>query len=160
MENSAGLSNYLAGANQCVEPFRDSAIKDVTVVTAGPVPPNPAELLAGPNLLKLLATASERFDLVIIDGPPVMGLADAPILSSIASGTLLIVQAGGARRAVVRASVKRLRMARSRITGVVLTKFEAQKTGYGYGYGYDYNYGGSRLEGGEKPLAPTQLPST
>ena len=72
-----------------------------------------------------------------------------------------MVHAGGTRRALVRASVKRLRMARGRITGVVLTKFDAKKTGYGYGYGYgyDYDYGRSRLDGGEKPLTPAQLPN-
>ena len=109
----------------------------MSLITGGPPPPNPAELLAGPEFLALLSQMTECFDVVLIDGPPVMGLADAPILSSIAAGTLLVVRADQTRRGLVRAAVKRLRFARGRIVGTVLNGFNADKGGYGYRYLYD-----------------------
>ncbi|MDB5569212.1 MAG: capsular biosynthesis protein [Hyphomicrobiales bacterium] len=157
-DNSAGLSNYLAGSADASGLVKSSSIKGVTLMTTGPLPPNPAELLAGPRFLSLLATASETFDVVIIDGPPVMGLADAPIIASVTGGTLLVVQAAGTRRAVVRDAVKRLDFARARLLGTLLSKFDPAKAGHSYGYGYGYGYGysyGSKdyytYGGGQKP---------
>ncbi len=69
-----------------------------------------------------------------------MGLADAPILSSIAAGTLLVIQSNATRRGLVRAAVKRLRFARARLVGTVLSKFNADRSGYTYSYSYSYNY--------------------
>ncbi len=79
----------------------------------GPLPPNPAELLMGPKMLSLLTVAAEKFDLLIMDGPPVMGLADAPILSNMAQGTLLVVHAGKTRIAVVKNALSNVSMPRA-----------------------------------------------
>ena len=143
VSNTAGLSNFLAGATQASDLVKKCSVEGVTLMTSGPLPPNPAELLAGPRFANLLSLAAENFDLVIIDGPPIMGLADAPIISRVALGTLLVVEAGGPRRAVVRDALKRLDFARARMVGVLLNKFDAAKTGYGYAYNYQYDYGGS-----------------
>ena len=93
-------------------------------MACGPLPPNPAELLAGPKMSSLLAVASERFDIVIVDGPPVMGIADAPLLASIAHGTLLVVEAGQTRRGVTRAALKRLHFARAQMVGALLQQVQ------------------------------------
>lgn len=140
-ENSAGLANYLAGAVMPGSIFQESGIDGLYVMTSGPLPPNPAELLAGPKMLSLLSAASEKFDTVIVDSPPVMGIADAPLLASIASGTLLVMAAGDTRRGVVKAALKRLHFARARIVGAVMNKFDFQAASYGYGYGSGYGYG-------------------
>ena len=78
---------------------------------------------------------------MVIDGPPVLGLADAPILANAASGTLLVVEAGQTRIQAAQVAVKRLLVARARIIGVVLSKYSAGHQGEGYGYSY-YAYGG------------------
>lgn len=150
LDNSMGLSNCLSGAakpGQCIHRVDQAGI---SIMLSGPLPPNPAELLAGPRMVSLLTQAQERFDQIIIDAPPVLGLADAPILGNIAKGTLLVVESGRTRVGAVQASVKRLMAARTRLLGAVLTKFDAKSAGYGYGYGgYGYNsyqyysYGGS-----------------
>ncbi|NBU27883.1 MAG: capsular biosynthesis protein, partial [Caulobacteraceae bacterium] len=80
------------------------------------------------------------FDIVIVDGPPIIGLADAPILAARASATMIVVESGVARRSVVRMAIRRLLQAQANILGAVLTKFDAQTAGYGYGYGYGYAY--------------------
>lgn len=163
VENAAGLSNFLSGASDASQLVKKCQIDGVTFMGTGPLPPNPAELLARPRFASLLATASETFDVIIIDGPPVMGLADAPIIASKVSGTLLIVETGRTRRAIVRDALKRLDFARARMVGVLLNKFDPSKAGYsyGYGYGYGYAYGGTNYfsYGGQKKPAP-ELPKT
>ena len=97
-EAESGLTNYLIGAASAPDILQATDVSNLTFMAAGPVPPNPAELLAGQNMARLLSTASENFDLVIIDAPPVLGLADAPLLASMAAGTLLVLGAGETRR--------------------------------------------------------------
>ncbi|WP_407166032.1 GumC family protein [Bradyrhizobium sp. ORS 111] len=135
-EASAGLSNCLAGSTKPPEVFRATNFQNLTLLPSGPLPPNPAELLAGPKMLSLLTIASEKFDLVIVDGPPVAGLADAPILGSVAAGTLLLIEAGRTRRKAAKAAVKRLKFAQAQMVGAVLNKLNSDKAAYFYGYGY------------------------
>lgn len=146
--NSVGFSNFLTGEDldAVVQSISEPAM---TVVTCGPLPPNPAELLAGPRFPQLLEEAKARFDLIVIDGPPVIGLADAPIIASRAAATVLVVEAGGAKRSVVRIATRRLLQARARLLGALLTKFDAKSSSYGYGYGYSYAYS---YEYGQKRL--------
>ena len=91
----------------------------------------------------------EKYDKVIIDGPPVLGLADAPILSNIANATLLVVESSQTRVAIARNALKRLRAARAYVVGALLTKYDSAATGQGYGYGdYSYySYGGGDSKG-------------
>jgi capsular exopolysaccharide synthesis family protein len=141
LDNEAGLSNCLAGAAKPQDVIRTQSEANLDVMTSGPLPPNPAELLSGPKMLALLTVAMSKYDQIIVDGPPTMGIADAPILSHIAKGTLLIVDAGRTRRDVARGSVKRLRAAHAHLLGALLTKCDGRMGGYGYGYSnYDYYY--------------------
>lgn len=148
VSNAVGLSNVLTGMDlQAV--LQDADQQGLQVVSSGPLPPNPVELLAGPRLLDLLREAQARFDIVILDGPPIIGLADAPILAARAAATLIVVESAVARRSVVRMAIRRLFQARANILGAVLTKFDAQTAGYGYGYGYGYAYA---YQYGQRPL--------
>jgi succinoglycan biosynthesis transport protein ExoP len=142
VDNGEGLSNYLAGSLKPTDLIRPTDMEGLMYLPSGPLPPNPAELLMGSKMLSLITVASEKFDILILDGPPVMGLADAPILANLAQGTLLVVQAGSTRVAVIKNALKRLHAARGHVVGGLLTRFQAhQAGGYGYG-GYDYySYG-------------------
>jgi succinoglycan biosynthesis transport protein ExoP len=142
LDNSVGLSNYLTGACTPPEAFQETSIKNLAFMATGPLPPNAADLLAGARLLSLITNGLEVFDLIVIDSPPVMGLADAPLLSSVTAATLFVVAAGQAQKGQVRDALNRLQMAHSPVIGAVLTKFDAKAAGYLYGYGaYDYTYG-------------------
>ena len=139
--NGVGLANYLAGGAPPESIFQKTDFDGLYFMATGPLPPNPAELLAGPKMMSLLSTASEKVDAVIVDSPPVMGLADAPLLASMAAGTLLVISAADTRRGVVKAALKRLHFARARMVGVLMNKCDFRKNyGYGYGYGYGANY--------------------
>lgn len=151
-DNAVGLSNYLAGKIKPAGALRGTKTLRLTMIPAGPLPPNPAELLAGPKMLSLVTLASEKFDQVIIDGPPVMGLADSPILSNMAPGTMLIIESGNTRIATAKAAIKRLLAARAHLIGAVLTKFDARIAGYGYGGYGDYLYYSYGSAGQQKAL--------
>jgi len=110
-------------------------------MTAGPQPPNAAELLTGPRIGQLLDELRSRFDHIIVDAPPVMGLADAPLLTSRAEGTVYVIESRGTRTSMARLALSRLEAAQARILGGVLTKFESKRAHYGYGYDYGYGYG-------------------
>ena len=110
---------------------------------AGPPPPNAADLLTGERLRTLVERLQERFDHVIVDSPPVIGLADAPLVASAVEAVIFVVEARSTQAGVVRNALHRLATAHANVLGAVLTKFEAKRAhlGYGYGYGYEYGYG-------------------
>lgn len=139
--NEMGLSNYLVGSKLPEEVVQSTPHEGLVLMTSGPLPPNPAELIAGPRFASLLALANASFDVTLIDGPPVMGLADSPLLSSLTAATLVVIAANETRKSTVRVALRRLQFARANIVGVLLNKFDIAETGYGYGYGYgDYEY--------------------
>jgi capsular exopolysaccharide synthesis family protein len=143
--NEVGLANYLAGSSLAGSAFQETEFDGLHFMSSGPLPPNPAELLAGPRMMSFLSKASEKVDVIIIDCPPVMGLADAPLLASVSLGTLLVIATGDTRRGVVKAALKRLHFARARMLGAVMNKCDF-RTNHGYGYGYGYGAGHAALE--------------
>lgn len=141
VENVRGLSNFLSGDDQIEQLIFPMADLGFTAMSAGPIPPNAAELLTSPRLSTLISRLLEQFDHVIIDSPPVMGIADAPLIASRVEGVIYAVESHGIRASVVKTAIGRLMSANARIIGSVLTKFEARKAHYGYGYDYGYGYG-------------------
>ena len=143
LDNSLGLTNYLAGTAKPSQVTQSTEVERLYAISSGPLPPNPAELLGSNKMVSLLNLAAEKFDQVIVDGPPVLGLADAPLLGSITDATVLVVESGSTRRDFARSAVKRLNHTRSRLIGGILTKMDARGHGYGYYHNeYYYAYGG------------------
>jgi polysaccharide biosynthesis transport protein len=138
--NAIGLGDYLAGRCTPPETFQATSLPNLAFMSSGAVTANAADLLAGARLFSLLSTGLEVFNLIVLDGPPVVGLADAPLLASAASASIMVVGAGQVRTAMVRTALGRLRYARGNVIGTVLTKYDAKRAGYGYGYG-GYGYG-------------------
>lgn len=137
--DAPGLSNLLTGGSIDLRlAIHETGAENLSIMASGQIPPNPAELLSGPRMSELLAELTSVFDIVIVDGPPVLGLADAPLLSAIVEGTIVICEAGVTRRPLAVNTVNRLRAANSRLIGAVLTKYSERLGGYGYGYGYGY----------------------
>lgn len=138
--NQRGLSNFLSGEDNIqalLFPMQDLGF---IAMSAGPLPPNAAELLTGDRLSHLIARLLETYDHVIIDSPPVMGLADAALIATRVEGVIYAVESHGIRTNLVKDAIGRLLTANVRIIGSVLTKFDAKKAHYGYGYGYEYGY--------------------
>ena len=136
-----GLSNFLAGDDDVTDLTFELEEFGFTAMSAGPIPPNAAELLTGNRLSLLIERLLETFDHVVIDAPPVMGLADAPLIGSRVEGVIYVVESYGIRSSMVKTALGRLASTQARVIGGVLTKFDARKSYYGYGYEYGYNYG-------------------
>jgi Mrp family chromosome partitioning ATPase len=98
-------------------------------------------LLASPRLKALIAEATAHYDMVIVDGPPVLGLADAPLLSAVCESTLMVIETGKTRTKAASEAVTRLKAAGASMVGAVLTKYRHRTGGYGYNY-EPYKYGG------------------
>jgi capsular exopolysaccharide synthesis family protein len=143
VDSRVGLSNVLTGAasvQQAAQAVADQP--NLFVVTSGPLPPNPADLLAGIRLKQFIDEASLFVDMVIFDGPPIMGLADAPLLGAAVAGTLLVVEAGKTSRGELEGAVRRLAMSNAHVLGALLTRCTPPRGQYGYGYAYGYGAGG------------------
>ncbi|MBS0503464.1 MAG: polysaccharide biosynthesis tyrosine autokinase [Proteobacteria bacterium] len=141
VDHDNGLSNFLAGQDNLDSLTFPMSDLGFTAMSAGPIPPNAAELLTGNRLSLLISRLMETYDHVVIDSPPVMGLADAPLIASRVEGVIYAVESHGIRSSLVKTALGRLASANARIIGGVLTKFEARKAHYGYGYEYGYSYG-------------------
>ncbi len=145
LANDVGLTDYLTGARTPPETFQRAGIGNLTFMAAGPLPGNAADLLAGDRLVALLSGGREVFDLVVVDGPPVMGLADATLLSHAMAATLLVVGMGQARGDHLAGALRRLRLANANLIGSVLTKVDSESADYGYAYSSaDVRYGTDR----------------
>lgn len=171
LDNGLGLSNLLTNtvpADELPSLFRKTRYDELYVLTAGTIPPNPADLLASPEMATIVSNLVKHSDLVIIDAPPILGLSDAPMLSRIADGTLLVVSVNQVTRKSAKAALKRIRVMGSDVVGAALTKFRADKFDYQasdshmndhyYGYGRDTG----RVDGpgrDENPKSGEKAPS-
>jgi len=133
-----GLTTVLLGQQTLEEALLQVPGYDcLWVLGAGPVPPNPAELLDGPQAREIFTALRENYDLVLVDSPPALPVTDALVLSKYADGTLLVVAAGQTKRAELQRAAERFAQANSPIMGIVLNEVTMQ-SGYGSGYGYGY----------------------
>ncbi len=151
VENERGMSNLLSGSADLAAVVQPTRQENLFFIPCGPLPPNPAELWGGDRLRQFLADTRNNFDHVIVDGPPVLGFADAPMLAAAVNGVLFVLESRGTRRGQARGALRRLQVGRAHLLGTVLTKFSAKTTSYGgYDYAYDYHYGASPEEKGGK----------
>jgi succinoglycan biosynthesis transport protein ExoP len=143
-DNSIGLSNLLSNVvrqGDVLSIFRKTSELNVTFMAAGTIPPNPVDLLTSQKMAMTLHFCTKRFDLVIVDSPPVMGLSDAPILSRQMDATLLVVSSKQVSRSSAKNALSRIKAAGGNVVGAALTKFKAEALSYNHAYRYmGYNY--------------------
>ncbi len=138
LDEEQGFTSVLAGQQTLEEAVLPvPGVDRLSVLPAGPVPPNPAELLNNARTRDIFAQLREQFDLVLIDSPPVLPVTDAAILSQHADATLMLAAAGQTRRADLHRAAEKLGQVGATILGIVLNKVTRQTGRYdGYGYGY------------------------
>ncbi|MBU3910988.1 MAG: polysaccharide biosynthesis tyrosine autokinase [Candidatus Omnitrophica bacterium] len=142
LKNEPGLSQFLLEENDLDSIIKDSGIDNMRIVTAGKCTHKPAELLYSKNMKRFLEEASSRFSKIILDTPPVSLLTDAQILSSIATGVILIAESGRSTRDLLVRSKELLQKVDAKIIGVILNNIACTKDGYSYPqyyYGKYYN---------------------
>jgi len=142
VSNRKGLSNYLAGNAEINEIVQSTMLDNLFVITSGPVPPNPSELLASSRMSDLLKNLEQNSDLLIVDAPPVNTVTDAQLLGARVDGTVLVVPQGIAIKAGVRHAKLALETVHANILGAVMNRVTAQKSSGYYGGYYGGSYGG------------------
>ena len=150
IEPGAGLTNYLTGSAGIDELLIPGEQQGLSIITAGPPPPNAAELLASRRFAQLIGELKSRFDVVVIDAPPMLGLADVPLISNAVDGIIYTIEQNGVQMRGIQASIERLRIVNANVFGALVTKYDNPgRGGYGYGYGYGYEYGYSDKNDGQ-----------
>ena len=152
-----GLSKLLTTDDPLSAHVIETQHSNLWLLPSGPLPPNPADLLSTGRIRKIVAEAGDTFDLVVIDGPPTLGLADAPLLAAAAGNVLFVVESGRTRTRAAVEALNRLETTGTHILGATLTKLVDGGGGYGYsryGYGYGYGYGKNRVKQTEILMIP------
>ncbi|MBM3460150.1 MAG: polysaccharide biosynthesis tyrosine autokinase, partial [Armatimonadetes bacterium] len=143
LSQERGLSQVLAGQLEVSEALQTTSRENLWVLTSGPLPHNPAELLGSPRLDQLLDCLAGIADFVILDSPPCLPVADPLVVASRVDAVLLVVHAGHTRRPALRHVRQLLQRAHARLLGVVMNRVEPGRRGdyyyssYYYGYGYE-----------------------
>jgi succinoglycan biosynthesis transport protein ExoP len=135
-----GLSNVLVGTAGLTEAIRKTSIPKLSVMSAGHIPPNPAELLGSARFKDLLRELRRQFDWIIIDAPPVMAVTDAALVGNIATGVVFVVGAEMTSRRHAAVAIEQLTAAKARFIGAVLNRANVQRHGYYYATYYRKDY--------------------
>lgn len=146
-DNARGFSSLLTSSDPIESALLPSPQPNLMLLPSGPVPPSPTELLTSVRIEEILQEAARHFDVVIIDSPPILGLADSPQIAALVDGVVFVVEADRSRRGALKTALRRLRAMRPVLLGVVLTKFDPLKAGNRYSeyYGYEYyQYGNAK----------------
>ena len=132
--NTTGLSNLLTKQWSLEEVTKVTEIDGLHLMTCGPIPPNPAELIGSKSMESLLVELQSAYDLVIFDAPPLLSVADAQILSNKCDGTILVVNTGKTEKDNVIKAKESLDSSKAKILGVVMNNFNLEKDHYYYQY--------------------------
>jgi len=146
IENSTGLSNYLIGEGSAKDIIKKVAQQEnYFIITSGPIPPNPAELLLNGKIQVLIEELKNEFDYIIVDAPPVGLVTDAQILAEFSDSTLFIVRHNYTAKHHIYALESFYRTQKFKNLNLVINSIDSTGDygyGSGYGYGYGYGYGG------------------
>lgn len=138
--NQQGMVNVLAQRADYKECVQKIDIENLDIITSGPIPPNPSELLASKSMKQFLEKIREDYDVIFIDAPPVGSVTDAAILSTVVDGTVLLAASGQVHIDALKRSKELLEQVKANIIGVVLNKLDKNAHGNSYYY-YYYYYG-------------------
>jgi polysaccharide biosynthesis transport protein len=141
VDRNNGLTQVLSGQADWTKVVQRPQHGQVDFIASGPLPPSVPELISSGAFKDLLAKLEAAYDLVLIDAPPVLGLADVVLLGQITDHLVYVIESNRPLRGRGLAAIRRLKSAGIRIDGAVLNKFDPKHAGYGYEYGYYYYYG-------------------
>jgi len=162
LESTVGLTTLLigaAGVDDVIQPFAQAPGLDV--ITSGALPPNPAELLQSKTMKTLLLDLRQRYDIVIVDAPPILPVTDAALLAAATDGAIVVAHHGKTTKDQTIQARQRLESVDARLLGTVLNFVPnkgAGRYGYGYGYGYAYEANSTTAKGVGKDLRPPVEP--
>ncbi|TJY42767.1 CpsD/CapB family tyrosine-protein kinase [Cohnella pontilimi] len=133
--NRVGLTTVLTNQCEWSKATRETTVEGLSLITSGPIPPNPSELLGSKRMETLILELKQQYDLIVLDTPPVLAVTDPLIVSRLTDGVLLMADAGKIKREMILKAKGALERVEARILGVVLNNIN-RKTVDGYYYGY------------------------
>jgi capsular exopolysaccharide synthesis family protein len=157
--NEVGAVNYLIGQKSLDEIIQKTHVPFLDVITSGPVPPNPAELIMGDSMKEMLTILKTRYDYIILDTPPVGLVSDALELANYSDVILYIVRQNFTKKDMITLLNNRNKRGELSNVSIILNGFESKaKFGYAYGYSYGYGYGyGSYTSGYHEEDRPRNI---
>jgi protein-tyrosine kinase len=135
LDNHLGLTTILTKRSELLPSIQETDIDHLSVLTTGPIPPNPAELLASQAMKDVLAGVEENFDVILIDTPPVLAVTDAQILANQCDGTILVIKSGETHVDAAVKAKELLVAANAKLLGTVLNSKKINESHYYYYYG-------------------------
>jgi capsular exopolysaccharide synthesis family protein len=144
-DNGVGLSNFLSGNADLDSVIKKSDIPNLYYIPSGPIPPNPSELIGSKLFKSMMESLGERFAHIVLDSPPVLGFADALILTTSVDGVILVVLGGKTPRETLQRAKEVLHQVNAKILGVVINRIDIQRSDYGYYY-YRYHHYYGKVE--------------
>lgn len=146
IDNKRGLSNVLTGQMPVEDVIQTTSVPNLDLITVGDIPPNPIEQLSSAGFKSVVDKMIGTYDIVLMDSAPILGLADAIVLSANVEATVFVIEAGRNTVRGAKSALDRIQRGGAHIVGAILTKFDAAQFGYSYGayYGYNYEYSSER----------------
>ncbi len=141
LPNTAGLSSTLADQAPLSRGLHATQIPNLSVLTSGPIPPNPAEMLASKRMLDMVEQLKSQYDLIFFDSPAIISVSDSMVLASLVDSVVLVVRAGAFPNDVIRNAKNQLESVKATFLGVILNSVDLRRDGYYYRYYYQYYYG-------------------
>ena len=139
LENDKGLSTYMTGTSD-IHIVQKNNRNNLYIMPAGPVPPNPSELVGSKRFMTMLDELSETYDAIVIDSPPVLSVSDSLLISKVVDGSILIARSAKTTHDTFFKGLKQLQDISAKVLGVVINAVNLQKSGYGYYDSYQYYY--------------------
>ena len=147
VDNERGLSTLLTSLDPLESAVVTSREPNLHLLPSGPLPPSPTELTSSNRFRALIDAMADKYDVVVIDSPPILGLADAPAMAALVDGVIVVVESDRSRRGGLKAALRRLRAMRPNLLGAVLTKFDTTRAANRYSDYYGSHYYEYRSEG-------------
>lgn len=135
LDNLKGLSNVLVGDTPLMDAISLSEVDNLDLISCGPIPPNPSELLGSNRMDQMVQEARKMYDIIIFDTPPVLAVADAQILANICDGSILVVRSKRTVNEAAAKAIEQLQSAKAKILGAVLNDRNKKEANYYYYYG-------------------------
>ncbi len=158
IKNSHGLSTLISGLCSVESALNLDVAENLDVICAGPIPPNPAELLASPYMAEVITKFQNEYDFIFIDTPPISLVSDSLLLNNLVSGIVFVIKENSTRHPEIRDAIDSIKLANGRILGFIKVSCKVKKRGYGHKkYGY-YKYGGyyGYYQDGSSPTKPSK----
>lgn len=134
LPNTSGLTNVLSRQSNLEQVVQQSTVENLYILTSGPLPPNPSELLGSNSMKELVSKAENEFDIILFDSPPVLAVTDAQVLTNLSDGTILVIRSGSTDQDAAKKAKDLLQVGNSRLLGVVLNSKKQKQDQYYYYY--------------------------